>query len=1020
MASLKEILSWFEKNKYPTQEQFKESWTSFWHKSEKMPMEQVVDLQNQLDDKALKSDLKTVETELKDKASKEELANVVAGLVPMGSVSNLAELETKPKRNNDSYYVEDQLSPEGDAYIYRWDDELSLWVNTKQVVFKDVLLKKDLPNQSYLNISILYPTDGKDGSHIYTLPQAIDIVPFKERQKGLIISFYIDEYNLEHFIFKGGDFRSTDCWYKLLEFENSNKTEVYYNTLIGTGKLESLSTSCWLKSGENYKIVIDIKKFEKTAIGTNDAVIAIRIKDIHGSKDINIPIGGSGVSNDTSYYTGNGYLINADTEEKIYSIEYKPINSGFIYIKYNFIGEADVFVHKKNVSILKELVLKKNKFLNKHTFTNGYLLKTASKSFFSALVKSSSLARFSIVNLYEYGQVELITFQSFKSSELNGSLFLDSSGNVIGAHTALTSDQYAIDVSVPSNAKYFVLSLPPSIEYFTEIKLKGYIVSDSDKKDVLIADKRTWIDVFDNITRSEYYVTNREVGELVDIQNKKISNTGLSAITIPCYYGDTLKIRGVGGESARLYAFLDSSYRLITKSVANLDSYINPIEVDAPKGSFLAIISLRIIDYPKSTVELLTDYFPNDKNKIHKIENLIKEPVINFLPFRSTWKQSSKMSLALCSLHTESKNKSIPFHKGFLFHEFPYSSGKLFYGTNLKNANLIGTVDANPLDYLLAMSPKDGRVILTKRGKRDLMLIWDGETTIKLFKGAKLQPMGWLYNSGVEFITDGKDEYCLFAEYDGSLANRGGFYVWKGKYPYTSENDWETVFHKELGYYGTPKDDTITHFHCIKKDPWSNNIYLTSGDKPNQLKWWFSNDLGDTWNLLTDNSTNGWEENTCRLIHFLFTDEYIYWATDYGVNHSFNRIKRDANGLIDISSREKLCDLPFAQATNSICLVESPNGIFFYDRIDSGALFEPYWNDGLQLMFWSFTVQKLYKTRLLKTTNKSWGGHRGKCYINYTSGQCPTPAIGFSKDTPCPFDIVGADGENIGTIFYDL
>lgn len=74
-----------------------------------------------------------------EKADRTELANVVAGLVPMGSVSNLAELETKPKRNNDSYYVEDQLSPEGNAYIYRWDAGLNLWVNTKQVVFKDVI-----------------------------------------------------------------------------------------------------------------------------------------------------------------------------------------------------------------------------------------------------------------------------------------------------------------------------------------------------------------------------------------------------------------------------------------------------------------------------------------------------------------------------------------------------------------------------------------------------------------------------------------------------------------------------------------------------------------------------------------------------------------------------------------------------------------------------------------------------------------------------------------------------------------
>ena len=74
-----------------------------------------------------------------EKADRTELANVVAGLVPMGSVANLTEVEAKPKRNNDAYYVEDQLSPEGNAYIYRWDAGLNLWVNTKQVVFKDVI-----------------------------------------------------------------------------------------------------------------------------------------------------------------------------------------------------------------------------------------------------------------------------------------------------------------------------------------------------------------------------------------------------------------------------------------------------------------------------------------------------------------------------------------------------------------------------------------------------------------------------------------------------------------------------------------------------------------------------------------------------------------------------------------------------------------------------------------------------------------------------------------------------------------
>lgn len=38
MASLATIISWFKTGLYPTEEQFKETWLSFWHKSEKIPV----------------------------------------------------------------------------------------------------------------------------------------------------------------------------------------------------------------------------------------------------------------------------------------------------------------------------------------------------------------------------------------------------------------------------------------------------------------------------------------------------------------------------------------------------------------------------------------------------------------------------------------------------------------------------------------------------------------------------------------------------------------------------------------------------------------------------------------------------------------------------------------------------------------------------------------------------------------------------------------------------------------------
>lgn len=41
MVSLATIISWFKTGLYPTEDQFRETWLSFWHKSEKIPMAQI-------------------------------------------------------------------------------------------------------------------------------------------------------------------------------------------------------------------------------------------------------------------------------------------------------------------------------------------------------------------------------------------------------------------------------------------------------------------------------------------------------------------------------------------------------------------------------------------------------------------------------------------------------------------------------------------------------------------------------------------------------------------------------------------------------------------------------------------------------------------------------------------------------------------------------------------------------------------------------------------------------------------
>ena len=90
-----------------------------------------------------------------------------------------------------------------------------------------------------------------------------------------------------------------------------------------------------------------------------------------------------------------------------------------------------------------------------------------------------------------------------------------------------------------------------------------------------------------------------------------------------------------------------------------------------------------------------------------------------------------------------------------------------------------------------------------------------------------------------------------------------------------------------------------------------------------------------------------------------------------------------------------------------------------FDRIDSGSEYAEYYGTGIKLQFYDLDTNTLNDVGYLGLTNNSWGGHRGKCYTNYTNGQESNPAMGFSDDSPCVFDIVGAS-DGIGTIFYEL
>lgn len=126
MLSLIEIFKILRKGNTPTEIDWKSIFSSVVHKTEKIPIPSIFGLNDALD----KLD--------KEKTSHEDLANAGAGWRPMGKVETFAELEAKPKRDNDSYYVNETKDENNDPYIWRYDSHLAEWINTYQVVYKNV------------------------------------------------------------------------------------------------------------------------------------------------------------------------------------------------------------------------------------------------------------------------------------------------------------------------------------------------------------------------------------------------------------------------------------------------------------------------------------------------------------------------------------------------------------------------------------------------------------------------------------------------------------------------------------------------------------------------------------------------------------------------------------------------------------------------------------------------------------------------------------------------------------------
>lgn len=609
-----------------------------------------------------------------------------------------------------------------------------------------------------------------------------------------------------------------------------------------------------------------------------------------------------------------------------------------------------------------------------------------------------------------------------------------------GTDYAVGTATYRDDFDLPSAYKYKLLLKNNSSDNiskrdaekitYTRNGIAASIISNSEE----IAKIKTFVDYDESSGTDETYSYAdlvREFGVAYRdsyIFSSAVGQTIQDAVTASG--GDTTEIFVVpiAGGSEINYPVFKSSYGLgscFADANKTIISYLanstvksgTQVDVTAPSNAryFVLVLSPSLLSL-KNSISLSVAVAEDTASDSDVLFSLNKARV-RFLPYESTLANEINSSMCLCGIKTKYEDEKIPFHEGFLFHKLNGNENKLYYGRTLEEQNEIGSVPFNVNNYFYGISPSDGRIICGRREAQGNLYVFDGENTTTLFGSATRKPYGWLYTTGIEFITDDQDqEWCVFGEYAHS--GSAPFYVWRGKYPYTSESDWQIVMTIN-SVSNTETVGSIRHFHQVRRDPWTDVLYLTSGDNKNQLNWWYSTDYGATWTLLLNDGSVGWEDHVARCCNMVFTEEFIYWGSDHGENHCLNRIARDSEtGIIDPTSRKKLCDLPWGFATNSICYVEHLNALLCYDRADGYSKFSSIYDKPIKLLLYLID-QKTLVTLAEVPKDNDWGGFRGKCYINYTSGQEPRPAMGFSADTPCQFKFIGASS-GLGTVFFDL
>lgn len=655
---------------------------------------------------------------------------------------------------------------------------------------------------------------------------------------------------------------------------------------------------------------------------------------------------------------------------------------------------------------------------NKRAFKDGYYDLSGSKPILNA---SSTTQSFS----FGVSEGEHILYNGAKHGNLSRSYAItDINDNIIEVSSALNNLIDAVlpyDITIPTGGIkiYFNIEKSNTPQSVGDIYASSGVNNYSDwLNDTFV----TLLDEKDLVT-GYYPMAGETIADFVSASNStkgcKISVTeGQSVILFGKAYG----------QNSRTYAITDANGVILQVANAIAITEINdiPTLITVPKNGTTLYINNSIYgpavgvfqDNFKVMGGILPTMFSafagNGDISSFKLEQLTRE-------IDCDWNTETTNNYSLCWIKSVLGENKLPFNVGYYFSEYPAKNGKLYYGNSLTGEvkEIVDFAKKNTgfdtetyiESRVVAVSPKHNTImnsVFDRYPGFGLRIYEDG-----VFGEVNMaEPMqAWLYNTGIEFVYDetGK-EYCLYGEY--SHARKSTRRIFKAEYPYINPNNWRTVFEIPSAEGAT---DGILHIHDIQKDPFSSYIYCICGDTADESRWFYSADLGETWQLLVKDKPAGY----LRAINFVFLENDIYWASD-DLSHYLLHAKRGANGLIDVSTIEVLKNLPSMQATNSLAYIQSINCLFFYDRVYEDSTGKNKLKEYIYDIARDEIVILKEFEKVDTTAYGSWG-NRGKCYNHLPNSAEPHLAMGIVDEyAPCTFNLIGNNKETYGSILYKI